>query len=587
MADEKHPRSEGWLLQENEQLRARLEEAEMTLDAIRSGEVDALVIAGPQGERIYSLTGVETVYRIITETMNEAALTVDGQGVIHFCNKRFYDLMGTGDAKILGHRATELVDEAQRRTMELLLASARSAPVQRRLTLRASDGRSVPVLLSAGPIPMGTQAAAPSAPDVCIVATDLTEIESKDAMLRELRQHQEALEESETRYRMLVHHAPAGIYEIDFRTGRFTEVNDVMCLILGYGREELLSLKALDIMDKEGRLLFLSRMKRGQSGEQLDDAVEYKVRTKDGRTIWALVNASFHREKGRIVSATVVATDITERKASEQELAMVREHMAQQEKMASLGRLAGGVAHELRNPLGAVKAALYLIDMDKERYNASVREAIDIINSEVTRSENIISSLLSLTRPIRSARKAVNVNAVLNDVLMITETGTVEVISDLDDTIPSVQSDPSELGILFGNIVTNAIQAMEGGGRLSVSSSSPEAGWIAVSIKDTGTGIPAENLNKIFEPLFTTKDTGIGIGLPLAKSIVDSNGGTIDVESELGKGSTFTIRLPIDLGGNVQGNGHLNAKGAIPRIVARSSPADRPPTKRKRVSGTK
>jgi PAS domain S-box-containing protein len=131
---------------------------------------------------------------------------------------------------------------------------------------------------------------------------------------------EEALRESEERYRQLVQFAPTGIYEVDFRTGRFTSVNDAMCQILGYSRDELLALTAFDILDDEGRASFAARIIRGQAGEKLDDAVEYKVRRKDGRIIWGLLNSTFHWEGGRIVGATVVANDITERKQMEQAL---------------------------------------------------------------------------------------------------------------------------------------------------------------------------------------------------------------------------------------------------------------------------
>ena len=129
----------------------------------------------------------------------------------------------------------------------------------------------------------------------------------------------EALRNSEERYRHLVLHAPAGIYEIDFATGRFTSVNDAMCQILGYTRDELLSMTAFDIIDQEGITSFATRVQRAQAGERLDDVVEYRIRAKDSRLIWASLNIAFRWEGGKIAGAMVVAYDVSERKQREKE----------------------------------------------------------------------------------------------------------------------------------------------------------------------------------------------------------------------------------------------------------------------------
>jgi PAS domain S-box-containing protein len=131
---------------------------------------------------------------------------------------------------------------------------------------------------------------------------------------------EEALQESEKRYRHLVRYAPAGIYEVDFPSGRFSEVNEAMCRILGYTQEELLGMNAFDVLDSEGQARFISRINRAQSGDKPEEAVEYRVRTKDGRFIWALLNTTFRRKDGKFVGATVVAHDISERKAGEEKL---------------------------------------------------------------------------------------------------------------------------------------------------------------------------------------------------------------------------------------------------------------------------
>jgi hypothetical protein len=190
-------RTKSRLLDEIEQLRAKLDEAEQTLQAIRSGDVDALVVEGPRGESIFSLTGAEHIYRVIAETMHEAALTVNVDGTILFCNRRFCDLMKISLNEVLGRKVTGFVSNPQKQPLEKLLADVQAGPVIRRLTFRASDGTAVPVQLSASLIEED------SITSICLLASDLTELEASAKSIRVLREHQQALEESEHRFRAI------------------------------------------------------------------------------------------------------------------------------------------------------------------------------------------------------------------------------------------------------------------------------------------------------------------------------------------------------------------------------------------------
>ncbi|MEN6338246.1 MAG: PAS domain S-box protein [Phycisphaerales bacterium] len=198
MSEEKNERrTKAQLLAEIEQLRWRLEEAEQTLDAIRHGEVDGLVVIGPQGEQVFSLSGAEHVYRVIIETMNEAALTVTPDGTILFCNQRFCELLKVPTRAVMGRKVTAFVAGPQQAPLKKLLADAQTRPVQRRLTLRAEDGAEVPVQLAASFLQTD------DSPSICLVASDLTELEASANSIRVLREHQQALEESEARFRAI------------------------------------------------------------------------------------------------------------------------------------------------------------------------------------------------------------------------------------------------------------------------------------------------------------------------------------------------------------------------------------------------
>lgn len=229
------------------------------------------------------------------------------------------------------------------------------------------------------------------------------------------------------------------------------------------------------------------------------------------------------------------------------ELQNAEEKLVNKRKLSILGQLAGGVAHELRNPLGAIKNAAYFLNAALEEPEPEVKETLEILEKEVVRSEHIIRSLLGFASPKPPIRHKVNINAVIQTALSRTVLPeNVEVVSQLDETLPNILADPDQLDQVLGNIILNAIQAMPEGGHLVVKSEVPNPGWVAVSIADTGAGIPEENLTEIFEPIFSTKARGIGLGLSLVKTLVEGHRGSIEVESEVGKGSTFTVRLPVN-----------------------------------------
>jgi signal transduction histidine kinase len=249
-----------------------------------------------------------------------------------------------------------------------------------------------------------------------------------------------------------------------------------------------------------------------------------------------------------------VQHELAERKRAEEALREAQERLIRQEKLAVLGQLAGGVGHELRNPLGAIKNAAYFLNMAlaEREPEPEVKETLEILKKEIGTSERIISSLLDFARPKPPVRRKVNVNELVREALSraAPDAPRVVVVSQLEEGLPTILADPDQLAQVFGNIIRNGIQAMPQGGQLVVKSECrgdpggrPE--WVAVSFTDTGVGISEENLNKIFEPLFTTKAKGIGLGLAVTKTLVEGHGGSIKVESEEGKGSTFVVRLPV------------------------------------------
>ena len=242
----------------------------------------------------------------------------------------------------------------------------------------------------------------------------------------------------------------------------------------------------------------------------------------------------------------LVAKRTMELAAVNDELKRTQEDLVKKEKLAVLGLLAGGVSHELRNPLGAIKNAIYFLNMALEAPEPDIKETLEILDKEVATSDRIISSLLDFARPKPPTFQKVEVNDTLREALSrVIVPENIEVVYQLDETLPLVQADPFQLTQVFDNIILNAIQAMPEGGQLTIISKVSNTKWLTVSVRDTGVGISEKDQSKLFEPLFTTKAKGIGLGLVITKTLVEAHSGTIEVQSELNKGSIFTVKLPI------------------------------------------
>lgn len=226
-----------------------------------------------------------------------------------------------------------------------------------------------------------------------------------------------------------------------------------------------------------------------------------------------------------------------------------QEQLVRQEKLAILGQLAGGVGHELRNPLGVISNAVYYLQMVLPDADDNVKEYLDIISSEVGNSEKIITDLLDFARIKSLERVEITVEDAIAHVLERQPPPEgVEVVTHIPSELPPIFVDVQQIeGQVLSNLMGNACQAMPEGGKLTISAQ--EAGdKVRISVSDTGCGISEDNLKKIFEPLFTTRAKGIGLGLAVTENLVEANGGSIAVESTEGEGSTFTIILPTKKG---------------------------------------
>ncbi len=219
--------------------------------------------------------------------------------------------------------------------------------------------------------------------------------------------------------------------------------------------------------------------------------------------------------------------------------------MVQQEKLVVIGKLARSISHELRNPLGVISNSIYFLNIRISTPDEKIKKHLAIIQEQSMRATKIISDLLDVTQMKPRECCRVDLHPLLKETLdLIPAPENVVIRTRYAPVLPDVFVDPRMVQQAFLNIITNAFQAMIDGGELEIKTSI-QGDMIDVAIKDTGVGIPKENLPRLFEPLFSTKVNGIGLGLTIAKEIIEGINGRINVDSTLGVGSTFTIKIPV------------------------------------------
>jgi two-component system, NtrC family, sensor kinase len=257
------------------------------------------------------------------------------------------------------------------------------------------------------------------------------------------------------------------------------------------------------------------------------------------------------RRRSAALQADLVLTQ-TLRAEAEQRLNTAQAQLLQSAKLAAVGELAASVAHEINNPLYAARNSLYLLEQDLAA-DTPQRTFLDIAQQELGRIARIITRMRDFYRPSRGELSATNINATLRDTLELVNThlrhNHIQAQMQFDHDLPLLTAHADQLRQVFLNIILNACDAMGSGGTLTVSTRGPALSngdqAIEVAISDTGAGIRPEHLQHLFEPFYTTKAQGTGLGLAISAHIVTQHGGRLQVESEVGCGATFVIRLPL------------------------------------------
>ena len=650
------------LLAENERLRGRLDEAEATLAAIRNGEVDALVVAGPQGDQIFTLSGADRSYRILVEEMHQGAVTLDGDGIALYCNRRLAEILRIPQETLLGASLHAFVTSASRPLFEALLRQGRTERSQGEVTLRAGDDTRVPVYLAVNPLPVDEGAA------VCLAVTDLTE-----------QKRQEELVAAERLARSILDQAVDGIVVCD-ETGiviRASRVARKLC-----GKNPILHpfATSFPLHSSEGST-------SGQSGAEGDDGqtvslagvlggetlhgVEVCLRRRDGTQLDLLLSAGPLRDGRRhIMGCVVTLTDISERKQAAEalrqerdfaeslietaqaivvvldpagrivrtnpyweelagyqgdemrgkdwfttfvperdqprrreifsrtmagttnrgfvcpivtkserertiewsskalkdatgriigvltighditELRAAQQRALQAERLAAIGEMVAGLAHEGRNALYRGQVCLEMLALEVEDRPEALR-LIDRLQQAQDDLLTLYEDVQDYAAPIHLERRVCDLAEVWRTAwthLAPLREGREAVLrEEIEGLDPHCAVDPFRLEQVFRNLLENSLAACRDPVEIAIYCTPAEVDGhpaLRVVVRDHGPGLGPEQKQRLFEPFYTTKTKGTGLGMAITKRIVEAHGGRIAVGEGAGPGAEIILTLP-------------------------------------------
>ncbi len=370
--------------------------------------------------------------------------------------------------------------------------------------------------------------------------------------------------ERQARLDAILENAVDAIITIDAR-GTIQDVNPATTRLFGYLAEEMVGQNVSLLMPtpyREEHDGYLQNYHDTGQRKIIGVGREVMGQRKDGSTFPIHLAVSEFRAGHRQLFTGIVR-DISDLKAVEAELNQLNDQLEQrirlktqelkaaqaelvrQEKLATLGQLSGGIAHEIRNPLNAVKTSAYYLLHAPNPTEAKTKEHLQRIDRQVALIDNVVTALSDVARLPEPDKSRLDAGQLLhNAVHSMRLADTIEVKEDFPrETALEIEADEQQLSIVFRNLLRNAQDAMPNGGQLTVGSKLDQE-FVAMFVTDTGCGISPDDLARITEPMYTTKAQGMGLGLAISKTIIEKNGGQLQIESQLGHGSTFSVLLP-------------------------------------------
>lgn len=559
-----------------------LEEGEAVLAAIRSGEVDALVINTPDGDRVFTLREANHIHRTLVDCMNAGALVLSRDGAIAYCNAHFADTVGVPVEGSSGQSLDRFIVEKDRAGLRECLAQAATRKCLCEVGLTVAGGATLPVLLALSPVPQDRSGA------VCATVTDLTEKKKEEALLErrvqertaeleaanarlqreieERKRAEAALRESEERFRVALANSRIVVYSMDLEL-RYTWIYNPLA---DYPPERILGKRDDEVwFSKEAGLRQIELKRRVvETGVGICDELESEIG--GAQRIYRRTLEPLRDAEGRVTGLIVAALDVTDLKRIEREQRTLNETLEGQvaertaalqrsfealrhaERLAAVGRVASRVAHEINNPLGGIKNAFLLLK-DAIPQDHKYAHYVPRIHQEIDRIARIVRQMYDLAPTEDAAHPTRPVGQLVQDLIRLHETDararSVRFEWEVGDGCDGVLLPAAPLLQTLHHLVKNALEATPRGGLVRVRATCKPPASVEFVVQDDGPGIPRERQPFIFEPFYTTKDvhssSGLGLGLAISRSLVEGMGGSIAFASEAGQCSTFRVLVPL------------------------------------------
>ena len=488
----------------------------------------------------------EKRFRTLYEGSPDLLHTIDLKGNLVGCNRAYARAFGSKKEDLIGRSILPFFTNESRPVFERALNEWLKTHYVRdvELWLKPMAGKPFPVLLSA-----------------TAIYNKNGELIGSNSVYRDItkqKQAEEALKESEENYKALFQGTAEGILVTDIEKKRFRYANPAICRMLDYTEQELKRMSVADIHPKEALEGVISEFEAQARGEKTL-ATDIPCLRKDGTTTYADIKTANVSIDGRQCNVSFL-TDTTERKRVEEAKVKLEVQLQQAQKMEAIGVLAGGIAHNFNNLLMAIQGnvSLMLFDIDSSHPHY---EFLTTIEDEIMDGAQLAKQLLGYARKGRYFPQPINLNELVERISEVIG-GTrreIHIHRELVEDLYAIEADQSQIEQVLMNLFVNAADAMLGGGDLILKTANathtdmgakvydPKPGdYVQLTVTDTGSGMDKETQERIFEPFFTTKEMGRGTGLGLASvyGIIKGHGGYIDIDSGLGRGTTFTIYLP-------------------------------------------
>jgi PAS domain S-box-containing protein len=514
--------------------------------------VAASIITDPTGrviggfESIRDITPVveaEKKIDLLTELTQEGILMVDEDQRILFANARMAEIVGRPKEELMGKDLGEVLSPQHQRIAAELAQMLKEGYREESQFCSLLDhpnmereGRFFETCMASSRIGKNIL--------TCLYLRDLT---------YRIKIH-EQLQKTNTFLNNIIRCSVDGIVVVDTK-GNPLIFNEGAEHILGYKAQEVIGHPEVFRRFYPSELAheMMRRMRSDQYGRR-DKLVATQVTfiNKEGEEVPVRLAAAILREGARELGSVGIFSDLREYQRMAKKLEESQTQLLQAEKIASLGRLAAGVAHEINNPLAGILIYAEIMKRELEE-NAGARENLEVIIGQTVRCQQIVNRLLEFSRQSLGQRILFDLNGIVTRCVDLIGHQplfhNIEINLDLDPGAPQIIGDPGQLQQVFTNLLLNAADAMQGQGKLSiVSRPAPGGNGVILTFTDTGPGIPLSIKDKIFEPFFTTKPPGkgTGLGLSIVYGVLQRHGGSIEVDSLLGGGTTFTIKLPLD-----------------------------------------